>query len=171
MSSSQRCRSVSRGPPAGERDGRGRRKPGEQLQGRLVVLGGVFVGQAPRRPLRGANGVRQGAAVLVHRRRREEMMGELGEVRLRIVGVQPLEDFADAAVMLRSRRGAELVIQGLAHQGMREAVPARHPRPHGDEPSAHALVEHRQQSGAVRDRFLLQSGDALDHSPDRIPRR
>ena len=51
------------------------------------------------------------------------MVGELGQVRLGVARVQPLESLADLAVQLDSAGRTELVVEDIPDEGMREPQP------------------------------------------------
>jgi len=88
------------------------------------------------------------------------MVGELGEVGLRIVGVPLHENFADALVQTRARERAQFIAQGLAHQRVREPV-AGGRRARRDQAMALAFVEAGQKIRRL-DWLLVQPEHAFE---------
>ena len=71
------------------------------------------------------------------------MVRELGEVRLGVGGVQLLEREADGAVQQAAALRAEVVVERLADQPVREAVGAQRRRPLDEHAAADGLAERR----------------------------
>ena len=109
-------------------------------------LGPVEIQAAQRRPAR-PDGVRDRPLRAVDRRRRSEVIGEIGHPTVAAALRRPFQGLADLEVELGAAQGAHAVIQRAAHQlmGEPEAQPAR--RDLLDHPVGDRLAEGRLQLG------------------------
>ena len=95
------------------------------LQRSLEVRRRLLVGEEPERTLAGSHGVLDRLLQLAHRRGDEEVMGKLGEMRLGIGAVEILERQADLAVQQAAALRAEVVVERVSDEPVREAVDAQ----------------------------------------------
>ncbi len=130
------------------------------LQRALEVLGGLLVGDERERALARADGVVDRLGQLARRRRDEEVVRELGDARLGIGGVELLQDEADLAVQQPAALRAEVVVERLADQPVREAVRAERRRPLGDHAAVDGLAERVVELAGVAAADALQRVDA-----------
>ena len=125
----------------------------EHLEGPLEVTGGIFESEAVDGGPGGTHRVVDRLVVLGGRRRRlEEVVGQLGDVRL-VAGVEDLQSAADTRMQLHAPGGGELPVEGLTDQGVREGVGAG--RHLDDELGVDGLLQGPQELlfGEVADRF------------------
>ena len=97
------------------------------LQRALEVVGGLLVGDERQRALARAHRVVDRLRELARGRRDEEVVRELGDVRLGIGGVELLEREPDGAVQEAAALRAEVVVERLADEAVGEAVGADRP--------------------------------------------
>src|SRR5438093_812513 len=76
----------------------------------------------------------------------DEVMGQLRELRLAHPAGGALEGLADLAMQVGAAGGAELGVEGLADEGVHEAVAARRPRDLDQDPRSHRLLESLEQA-------------------------
>ena len=100
------------------------------------------------------------------RRRLREVVGELRQVALR---VQFLQRLADLAVQADAARRAQLLVQRLADEGVREPVLVRRARQLGDHARAHRLFQRFQQPVALRPRSTFSSSRSPNSRPMTEP--
>ena len=117
----------------------------EGLQRPLVQLGGLLVGHQPRRTLRRAHRI---VHRLVELLRLEEVVRELVEVVVEALGIELLDRASNPPVQPGALRHAELLVQGLAHERMREPEPPDGLRDLEDEPRRRGLVDQLEQAAA-----------------------
>ena len=113
----------------------------ERREGHAEEPGGLLVREQMRCALAGQPCVGGGALGVADRQRLEEMVRELGEVRLRVIGVELLERRCDPAVQREAATRAQLVVQGVANQGVREAQAPGSARHVDDDARRGRLVE------------------------------
>ncbi len=115
---------------------------GEQVDGSLIVTRSLLVGELCQRTLAGASGVADGlvdvAAVL---RGLREVIGHLGYVAFRSRAMEVLQHLADLPVQADALRRAHLVVERLADERVREAMPSDGLGDLGDDARADRFVE------------------------------
>ena len=95
------------------------------------------------------------------------MVGELGDVRLGIGGVELLEREPDAAVQEAAALRAEVVVQRLADEAVREAVRADRRRPLDDDAAVDGLRQRAVELGRLELADALQRVEAKLAPDDR----
>ena len=94
----------------------------QRVESRAQVRDGIFVGVQAAGALRRAGGIRHRPPVRVHRGSLQEMVRQLCHGRVDLIGVRRLENLADLRMQPRPCRRADLRIERLANEGMREAI-------------------------------------------------
>ena len=119
-------------------------------------MGGLLPGELAIGAARGGECVVDRALGLLDRRRLREVVGQLRQVGIEVGAAQALDRLADASVQPRPAQLREPVVQGRAHERVREGVAADTPRLAQD-PGLDALLERADQ------RFLLERRDRMQH--------
>ena len=125
-------------------------QPVEQLQAHPVQAHRLLVGQRGPRPIAGHDRVAQGLVRVAALRALEEVVRELGRVRLGIRRVDPFEHLPDPAVRPGAPAGRKLLVERIANEAVREPKP---PADLGD------LDDHVGGQSRVQDVERLVAGD------------
>ena len=149
----------------------------QRVESAAEVCRRLVVGGLGERPLAGSGGVVDRSAGVTPRTcRQQEVMRELGEVRIGITSVDLLERAADAPVQLRPPTRFELAVQGVADKNVLEGERADNAAARSDRPAVDGIIkeveqsvllptdhhaEHRQREGATDDGGDAQQGAGL----------
>ena len=139
----------------------------ERLQCEPVEIGGLLVGERVQRALSAALGVVDGFGRVAERRGGEEMVGELGQVRLDRAAVDLLERLADGPVTTHPLLVVHVGEQRVADQAMLEAVLAERAGQSRDETHGGGLVERVDDAVASERRRALECRDGERAADDR----
>jgi hypothetical protein len=115
------------------------------LESHPIEAGPLLEGEEPDRPVRGTAGVVRRLSRVAARRRNEEVVGKLREVRLGVAPMERLERSADSTVELDAPSGGQLVVENVPDQHVREAQLPYRAWDLRDDPRRHGLVERRQE--------------------------
>ena len=92
------------------------------MQGHVVVIRRRFIGQRGigmgSSPLR----IHQGFIHAASRRCRKEVIGELGQVRLQVSGIEAFQRFADATVQIHAASRGQLILERFPDEHVGELV-------------------------------------------------
>ena len=135
----------------------------ECVQRHLVVAGGLLVGDQVRRPLGGLARVVDGPAHVAGGSGLERVVRELGEVRLARGAVDELERLGRAAMEPHALPAAELAVEAVADQRVREAQSGAAPGQIGQHAGGERLVEQVEQLVA------RAPADGFEHVEPELP--
>ncbi len=141
------------------------RQRGGDVERALVQSRGLLVGELHDGPLRRPRRVDDRALGAALGRRLQEVVGDLGEVRLEVVGVGLLQRLGHDEVQVRAARGAERFEQRVAHERVGEAEAAGIAPGEDDPPAQRQLECCEDRAGGLvqRVRQRLQAKLAADH--------
>ena len=131
----------------------------EGLEGAVEMADGLLVGQRGQRPAGRAGRVVDGLGRRSGLGGRDEVVGELAERRIGVVGVLLLEDRADPAVQPDAPGPAQRRVERLANQRVGERVAPRSTGLLLDDPALRGLLERLEHALA---RLLGEGVEHLD---------
>src|SRR5439155_16702425 len=117
----------------------------DEGQRHLVQTGGLLEGELSDRPLGRAERMAQCLLPVAARQCGEEVVRELGQMGLRIGGVEILQRVSNLMVKLRPPGAGERVVRGVPDEGMREQDSTGGTGYCSDDTSAHGLVEDAEE--------------------------